>query len=340
MIRKSLIPVIFLLLLRSAPACVVPSDQKEWTSHIVTLILEGNYDLAIIDADSAAKGNNTDPLPSVLKLAVIGMRDVDFELTVDSAGFITTYGESIRKIRDLEKNKGTSSYTKMLTGFSKAIHSTFFLRRKLYFSAMQNGLDAISSLKDAKQLDSSNTDVDFFLGLYDYSKAELRKQLWWVLFWYPGSKTDGIRKLTECSESACITNSAALLSLSDIYLREKKPGNSLKILEQLIGRYPKSRFVLWAKAKYFEYDSLYADAAKIYGLLSDSYEKCQYGKYNSMVTRNKQAHMFDMAGMRKEAVVLCRDLLQKQDVNNNKEIIKDTRKLLERLDGKHSPKQL
>lgn len=340
MIRKAKLPIFILLFCGSLQSCVVPSVQREWTSHLVALILEGSYVQALADVDSTLKANISDPLPSVLKLAVIGMRDVDFELTVDSAGFISTYEQSIIKIQQLEKAKGVSSYSKMLTGFSKAIHSTFFLRKKLYFSAMQNGLDAISCLKDAKQLDSSNTDVDFFLGLYDYSKAELRKQFWWVLFWYSGSKTDGIRKLTECSNSACITNSAALLSLSDIYIREKNPGNSFKVLAQLESRYPQSRFVLWAKAKYFETSNLYTDAARIYGILADSYERCKYGKYNCMVTRNKQAHMFEMAGMKTEAAVSCRNLLQKPDLDNSKDIKKDTRKLLERLDGKYKPKQL
>jgi tetratricopeptide (TPR) repeat protein len=335
MIRKVILPIFILLLSRSTQSCIVPSDQRECTSHIVSLILDGSYDQAIKDADSVLKINNFDPLPSVLKLAVIGMRDVDFEITVDSAGFITNYRQSIEKIRNFEKSKGVSSYSKMLTGFAKAIHSTFFLRRKLYFSAMQNGLDAISSLKDAKQLDSTNTDVDFFLGLYDYSKAELRKHLWWALFWYPGSKADGIRKLTECSRSACITNTAALLSLSDIYLMEKKPDSSSAILERLESRYPESRFVLWAKAKYFESNRHYTDAAGSYGSLADSYEKCAYGKYNGMVTRNKQAHMFDMAGMKTQAAVLCRNLLQKSDSDNCKDIKKDTRKLLEHLDDKN-----
>ncbi len=220
MISKKLF-LLFFLFFHNLSAFCVPDKDIDKTNIITNCILNCQFDTALKLTDSLIIAEPQNPLSPVLKLATLGMRDVDLEMNVDTSQFISTYLLSMDRITAYENTYGVSSYSRTILGFTKVIHSTFYLRRKMYMAALQNGLDALKIMREAKRLDATNTDVDFFLGLYDYAKAELHSRLWWVLFWYPGGKKEGIQKLTLCSKSACITKNAALLSLLNIYITEK-----------------------------------------------------------------------------------------------------------------------
>jgi len=129
----------------------------------------------------------------VLRLAVLGMRDVDFDRMIDSSQFVATYARAMDRISILQQHRGVSSYSCMLIGLTKAINASYYLRIHSYFDALGTGSDALKYLRKAHDLDATNTEVDFFLGLYDYAKSDLKKHLWWVLFWFPGDKHEGIR---------------------------------------------------------------------------------------------------------------------------------------------------
>lgn len=331
MINKKIVFFVFCCI-SSAAAFTIPTDLKNNTDRVVAGIINCDFEQVFKICDSMIVGYPEDPLPSVLKLCAMGMRDVDCEKTVDSAGFVSTFLATESLIQNYRKKHGTSSYILMLDGFTKAIHASFYLRKKSYFNVLQNGTDAIRLLKEAKELDSTNTDVDFFLGLYEYGKSELKKKLWWALFWYPGSKKDGIRRLNECSKCGLLTNTAAKLSLSDIYLQEKKPERSQEIIAELQPLYPNSRFVLWAKAKYLEFQKMYDSAAVVYEQLSVHYALIPECKQNFLSTRYRKAQMLNLAGNSKDAAEICRALLKDGQLDQYREIKKDTRRLLENLD--------
>lgn len=200
----------------------------------------------------------------------------------------------------------------------------------MYVTALQNGLDALKLLREAKTLDTTNTDVDFFLGLYDYGKAEMRTRLWWVLFWYPGGKKEGIQKLEQCSKSACMTKNAAKLSLSEIYISEKHNDRGLSLIEQLETSFPESRFVHWSKAKYYESNKMYNEAAIVYNKLSHLYSNTANGSYNALFTKSKEAAMYLEAGQKEKAAELCRIILADPTLSK-KDLKRDTEKLLEKI---------
>jgi len=310
-----------------------PNHLMEPSSRIVDNIINCDFQRAFLICDSLKKEFPTDPFPFILKLTAMGMRDIDCEKTIDSSGFINEFLASQALIRSYEQKNGRSSYQLMLDGFSKAMHAAFFLRQKAYFDVLHNGVDAINLLKKAKELDSTNADADFFLGLYDYGKSELKKKLWMVLFWYPGSKKEGIEMLKNCSKNASLTRIAAKLSLSDINIQEKKPELSQEIISELENKYKNSRFVLWAKVKYLESVKNYDSAAAVYEKLSIYYALIPEGKQNFFVTRNRMAHMLKLSGKDQNAAEICRTLLNDQQFDQFREIKKDTRKLLENLDN-------
>ena len=234
------------------------------------------------------------------------------------------------KITKWESENDTTSYSRMLAGICDAIHAGFYLRQKRYLSAMQNGLDALRIMREAQQIDSTNYEVDFFLGLYEYARAELRSRLWWVLFWYPGNRQQGIKRVRRCAQQAIITSAAAKLSLCDMYIQEKRFKDAEKTIKQLKQEYPKSRFVLWAEVKYFVAEKRYKNASALYHRLSHSYQNEEHGEYNAFYSRSQRALMLFHAGDITNAKRLCDELLSDKNITKYRKVNKETAKLAER----------
>jgi hypothetical protein len=315
----------------NVPACSIPEPQQGYAYRCIDAIINGDYDSAFSITDSAMAADSCDPLAPLLRLAATGIRDVDFDTLFDSAAFSHLYHSAGQRIDAYETTAAPSSYTKMLRGFCKGVFSAYLLRRTSYFAAVKSGFQALNLLDESHRLDTANVDPLFLLGLYDYAKGELKRRLWGALFWYPGSKKNGIARLQTCAARACLTSGAALMCLADIYTREEKPDACAPLMERLEQRFPKSRFMLWEKAKHLESRRLYYEAANVYELLSLSYAADSAGKFGALQTRYLQAHMLFKAAQKKEAVECCNVILRENVTARNKVIYKDTEKLLKRI---------
>jgi tetratricopeptide (TPR) repeat protein len=238
-------------------------------------------------------------------LVALGMRDLDCDYNIDTILFADTYRRAIDAITAMEAEKGRTSFTTTMAGFANVTHASYYLQQKKYFAAIGTGLDAIKLLEEATELDSSNAEADFFLGIYNYARAELKKRLWMVMFWYGGDKQEGIDRLVRCSKNAKITSPSARLSLADIYIEEKQPEKARIILDSLIVCYPDSRFVMWTYTKYFLATGDTARAADVFERLSASYSKYRYGRLNSLKTLYMQAFLLGKTGKKNQACAIA-----------------------------------
>jgi hypothetical protein len=335
--KPSLIFILSLLFFfHHASSFSLPGQQDGYAGRCIGAIINGEYDTAFSIVDSVMAADTADPLAPILRLTAIGIRDIDCDTLLDSADFFRTYRTAEERIAAHEKANGVSSYSKMLAGFCKGFQSAYYLRENLYFTAMRNGFKALNLLDESYLLDSTNTDPLFLLGLYEYAKGELKRRLWWILFWYPGSKKTGIARLWSCVNNGHLTAEAALFALADIYAREKKPDACAPVIERLTRDFPKSRFTLWAKAKHFESRRLYYEAGLTYELLAASYAAEPTGGFNALFTRNLQAHMLLQSGQRKDAADSCRALLRETVSGKKTEVYNDTKKLLRRINDGES----
>ncbi|MCL2218409.1 MAG: hypothetical protein FWC23_00595 [Chitinispirillia bacterium] len=318
----------------AAAAFKIPDDHSAIINPAITGILECRFDDVLRLTDSAYLSNNKNPLAAVLHLAALGMRDIDFDTPIDTAAFMRSFERAKNAVNEYEKVNGTDSYLLTLRGFVLGMNASFRLKNGSYIAAASTGLDAMKAMKGARELDSANTEVNFFLGLYDYARADLKKRLGAAMFWYPGDKASGIRLLEQGAQSARLTGTAAKLALSDIYLAEGQAQKSRDIIYSLKKELANSRFLLWAEVKYFEGQKMFSQAAAAYGRLADSYGREPHGAYNGAVTRNRQAHMYHKAGEKALAASTCRLILDGRggDDTRTGAIIKDTEKLLKRLE--------
>lgn len=323
--------IILLFLITSVFSLTLEPQIKGTADTVTGMLINCQFATALAYTDSLMTAYPDEPLYPYLHLCALGLRDLDVDYIIDSTAFIACYWKTVKTIQVYEKVHGQTSYCMTLLGFTFASHSSFYLMQKKYFSAVGTGLDAMKMLKEAKKKDSTNYDVDLFLGLYNYAKGELKKRLWMVLFWYPGSKKEGIKSIEACKEKSLLASEGARMVLLDIYARESEYDKYGALAEPLLKKYPESRFLLWGRARYFEEMKRYSEASECYEKLAVSYANVKYGDYNLLVTRHKQIEMLDKTGQKKKAAALAKQVLDKKLCSasqRNKKICKDIKRYI------------
>ena len=328
---KRNIVIIILFFITTAFSFTLQPQLKRDADTIIGMLINCEFTNALTYTDSLMEADSTEPLYPYLHLCALGLRDLDVDHIIDSSAFIAMYWKTVRTIQSYEKVHGQTSYSMTILGFAFASHSSFYLMQKKYFSAVGTGLDGMKILKKAKKKDSANYDVDLFLGLYNYARGELRKKLWMVLFWYPGSKKEGIKSIEASKEKSQLSREGAKVVLMDVYVRESQYEKYRALAEPLLKKYPKSRFLMWGRARYFEEVKKYSEASEYYEKLAVSYAREEYGDYNLLVTRHKQIEMFDKSGKKKRAAAIAEQVLDKKlcgKNQRNKKICKDIKRYL------------
>jgi len=262
-------------------------ELKFISDKITGLMINNDFDLALKTIDSLIKNDSAEPLFPFLRLCTLRARDLDFDRVIDSSSFFSTYNKTIKKISEYEASKGQDSYSQTLTGYAYVTYASYYIQNNKPFNAIGRGMDALKLFRKLKREDSTNYDIDFLLGFYDYTKAELRKKFWFVLFWFPGSKKRGLESIERCNEQGTFTRLVAKMSLIDIYNLNSETQKSKEITDSLLNCYPKSRFILWSQIRYYENEKEYTKCAETYAMLSNSYQKSRYGDYNMLNTRLK-----------------------------------------------------
>lgn len=311
-IKHSIVVVLFF---STAVMCFTLEPQVKRTADaVIGMMINCEFTRALKQTDSLMACDSIEPLYPYLHLCALGLRDLDFDRIIDTAAFLSAYATTIARIDVHEKVHGKTSYSMTLRGFAYASHSSFYLLHRKYFAAIGTGLDAVRLFDDVKDIDSANYDADFFLGFYNYARGELKKRLWMVLFWYPGSKKKGVKSLETCARLGQISSLAAKMILIDVYMRESENKKSRKLYKSLSGKYPASRFLFWSDARYYEEMKEYVRAADVYGKLAESYTKEKYGDYNALATRLMQIEMLDKAGQKTRAAQVAAEVLADKDV--------------------------
>jgi pentatricopeptide repeat protein len=301
-------------------------EHRQQAVRVIELTIQTRYAEAFALADSLSRGGV--PTFRMLKLMGIGLRDMDFETAVDSAEFGNTYRLALQEVQGMS----AGAYKSTLLGFVLAARSGRDLRDGRYAAAVRSGREALELMRTAASTDSTFADPDYFLGLYDFTMADLRKRLWWVLFWLPGDRERGIARLERSRTQSLFAADAALLSLLDAYVHQKRFDKAEVVLRDLESRFPQSRFMLWGKARYEEGRGELVRAAAVYGALWESYDRESLGRLNAAVCRFEQARLLAAAGRKPEALEACRRAVQACTLGVAPGACTDAERLLRKLE--------
>jgi tetratricopeptide (TPR) repeat protein len=300
---------------------------------MVGCLMNCDFERCLTVGDSLMATPLADPLFMLLRLSALGLRDMDYESVIDSSEFRRTYAATIVCIDSFEQHDGVTSYSQTVRGFSMAMYASYYVRQRRFMQAMHTGFASLDILRRAVELDSSNTDADYFLGLYDWARGDLRRSMWWVLFWLPGDRERGVRRLERCMASSCFTSVGAELSLADIYVARGDFVRARSVFDALGQRFPRSRFVWWSLAGYYQARKEPAAAAAVFGRLADAYERVEHGAYNALDCRLRQARLAEDAGDHAAAAAACGRLLERCGTSGEermRSLCDDARRLLDK----------
>ncbi len=242
---------IILIAFASLHALSIDPLVKESVNTSMEQFVAGNFDLGFKQLDSLEIRFPKDPLPAMVRVWGIGLRDMDYDRPTDSATFLPAFRNAVARIDIKEKTDGQTSYVLTMRGFCQATYASWCMRMKKYSDGIGAGFNALDRLKEAKKKDSTNIDVNFFLGLYDCAKNEMSRRLSFVTFWYPSATGRGIAMLFECANGAQFASLGALMVLPDVLSNAGRYAETDSVLGVVSHRFPQSRFVYWSKIKTF-----------------------------------------------------------------------------------------
>lgn len=277
--------------------------------RLAGLTMNTEYATVYGQVDSIMQTPLRDPIFLMLKLMAIGLQEMDFETVLDSTAFPHACAQATALLDSMDAADGVQPYSRTIRGFVMASQAAYDVRRKHYVRAVRVGLDALEMLEDVAAEDSSLADPDYFLGLYDWSKSDLRRRMWWVLFWLPGNPERGVMRLERCRRESYFSQVAAALSLVDIYSQSERLDKARAILDELDSRFGSSRFVLWSTARCHEHAGELLQAAETYGELAQSYRVQEYGRFNAAFCAMEQARVLFEADRTAQARAVCTDLV-------------------------------
>jgi tetratricopeptide (TPR) repeat protein len=285
------------------------SNQKTEVAHSIMIdIAECKFDRAMIAIDSLISTDSSEPLGWMLSLSCISLQQLDYN-SDESDSFQITYSRAKTVMETYEKKNGADSYILTVRGITQMIATAYTMNRKKYWKAMRMGFDALDLCKEAKKIDSTNSDADFVIGLYNYARAELKRKFLGILFWYSGDKHSGIRMIENCTHNAKLIPLVADMVLQEIYVKEGMHEKAGSGIQRLLALYPGSRLLLWTKSKLFETRKMPQQAAQTYRVLADAYEHVPAAKNNYYATRYMEAKRFFEAKNIPSARSACDQLL-------------------------------
>jgi hypothetical protein len=287
----------------------IPSQQEQKVHEIMEQIAECRFDPAQHALDSMIAADSKDPLNWMLFMVEITLRQLDYAQTPDSDSFQAAFEKAKETIEVYKKQNGANSFIVTIDGLSHLIAASYNMHHKKYLSGLKLGLAALSLCKEVKKIDSSNVDVDFILGIYNYARAELNRKFLGILFWYSGDKLSGIRSIENCSRNGRIIAQVSDMILQEIYVKESMFEKAAVGIERLSAAYPGNRFVLWTKAKLFDAKKMPAAAAEAYEVLADAYAQIPEAKENYFSTRVLEAKRYHEAGNTGKAAEVCTQML-------------------------------
>lgn len=140
-----------------------------------------------------------------------------------------------------------------------------------WYSALSNGLEAVSLLKEAVQLDSVLYDAYLGVGTYYYWKSTKLKLILWLPF-VADSREEGIALIKKTIRNNARSKYMAMHQLVYILLDYGSYDEALQYAKKIIEAYPQSQFMWWANAHTYYKRREFTKAVLSYKMLLDLIE--------------------------------------------------------------------
>jgi tetratricopeptide (TPR) repeat protein len=128
-----------------------------------------------------------------------------------------------------------------------------FLVRKAWRDALRDATAARKDCNRVTEIDPSNYDARLIQGVHDYVVGSLPWgwRMLGFLVGFHGDKERGLRTLEEVARKGSTNKVDAEVLLCALYRREHKPKQALRLLEDLLQRFPRNHLLLFEEAQMY-----------------------------------------------------------------------------------------
>lgn len=206
------------------------------------LILNREYDEALVfftDLEASHPDSGLGALGKVLVYQTRMLENGDF---ADEKDFEAAAKDASKKLEKSLNEPGEEVWDRMLIGGFYGVRGMHAMRKKKYWSAVDDGWEALSLMKWVKKKEPDFADPNLGLGAYDYYRSQMTQNVSWLPF-FADRRKPGLAAMERAFVDAQYVRSIVQLVLVYTYIDEKRYDDAIAMGEDLAAKYPKNTLI-------------------------------------------------------------------------------------------------
>jgi len=180
-----------------------------------------------------------------------------------------------------------------------------------WFSAISNGFDAIKNFEKCLMIDSTFYETYTAIGTFKYWKSKKGSFLPMIR----DERDLGIKYLELAVLKAKYSKYLAVNSLLWIYIDNKEYQKAIKLANEILTKYPKTRLFKWALARAYESVDIHKSIGVYKDILNDYETMTGLNGYQKIVLFHLIAQLENRLGNKKTALELCNKILNTKNLS-------------------------
>lgn len=148
-------------------------------------------------------------------------------------------------------------------GAADGMRGFFKTRQGNWLGSLSNAMHAVRMLDELKWREPNLIDADLGFGAYIYWRSAITNEIK-ILPFFRDRRKEGINLLQNVIKNGKYAGDLALGNLIFIYGNENKYGDSIKVADQLLEKYPENIVVRYQKGRVFMWAKKYNEALKMF----------------------------------------------------------------------------
>ena len=168
-----------------------------------------------------------------------------------------------KKLEDALEDPGMDVWDRMMSGGFYGVRGMHSMRKKKYFSAVNDGWEALSLMKWIKKKEPDLADTDLGLGAYDYYRSAMTRSVSWLPF-FPDKRKQGVKAMERALVDAQYVRPIVQLVLVYTYIDERRYDDAITLGEDLVAKYPKNTLIRVQLGRAWSRKGKYSKAVEVF----------------------------------------------------------------------------
>jgi tetratricopeptide (TPR) repeat protein len=266
------------------------------------ILYQGQYQEAIDTFDAFINQHPQNPAGYFFKAGAYQLRSMAYETEVWDNTQTSLLDSSLELANKAVAMDRRDPWAFFIRGGTYAYRAAIKVRSKDYFSALSNGLSAVSDLNKAAALDPQLYDAYMGIGSFHYFRTKAASVLKWLPF-IGDNREQGIAEIKLAIEKGRYSKVMAQNGLAWIYVDYEKYQLALEQARQLENSYPQNHVFFWIAPEVHwrtrQWDQASAGYARLLKLLDQSQPM---NNFNRVVVGSRLAKCYYQGKKYREAL--------------------------------------